>query len=85
VKIEELNYGDLIEIEWIDADQGTGWTTLVDVLEEEPDLKCRSVGYFMFSTEKYIVAAVTIGVKDPQDVNGVWHIPRCWFQSCRKL
>lgn len=85
MRIEDLEYGDKIEVEWIDADQGAEWTTLGDILGEEPDLECRTVGYFLYATDRLIVGSTTIGIQDDTALNGVFHIPRCWFQKCRRL
>lgn len=77
--------GDVLLVEWIDAMVATGWTAMSDLKKKKPDIRCRSVGFFLFKTDEFVCMASSAGAKSVKEVNGVIYIPLDWCQKITRL
>ena len=61
---------NLMIVEWVDAvSDAADWTSLKEMLRDEP-IKCRSVGWVVAETDKFLHLVPNIGVDkdDPEDL-----------------
>jgi len=77
VKVQSARLGDVVEIDWIDSCEFTGWISQEEAYEasRSGDSVCRSVGYVFDSNKRYLTLASHIGV-DNGSLTGMMRIPR---------
>lgn len=82
----KVNYRGLkkVEIEWIDSCASKGWGTRDFHLKEFAYSKCRSTGYVIEDTKKYIAIAQSIG-DDTHNMSDLISIPRVAIKKIKIL
>lgn len=75
---------DLVIVDWLDATHASGWQSKqdVNVSIEETLSPCRTVGWIIGLTDKFIVLAQS---KAPYEDGGIWAIPFGMIQTILKL
>jgi len=79
-----MNLGDVIEIEWDDATGDSSWTTRGEL--EWPEMRCRTVGYFVQENEKAIMVCDSLFddfLSPDGTIGGVTTIPKGMVVSVR--
>lgn len=75
----DKNYGDPIEVEWIDAYADATWQSVEDAMQIPDETYCRTLSYFIGINEGFLIIASTIGKSEDNDIGGVWKIPLKWI------
>lgn len=79
-----MKIGDLVEIVWDDAyGENEGWVNIEDL--DEFDIECKSVGYFVRQTDRYVVLTSTFGLNSHEQVCGVTIVPNGFITSLEVL
>jgi len=82
---KQFKQGVMLEVTWIDAMASAEWTDVESLKKKEPDLLCKTVGYFLYQTDAYVCLAATLGAVKGDEANGVMYIPKDWTQKVKRL
>lgn len=77
---------DIVEVEWLDAQEETGSLTLEGAKQQEP-FPVKSVGFLIENNKKKVIIAISCFQPDTNNefFRSVWTIPKGMVKNIRRL